>query len=254
MRLSAAADLLRTGSRHAWFVEDEVSGLDELVGPGAVTFDVGAEYGLYTWSLARLVGPSGAVHAVEPQPELARHLGAWRRVLGADNVTVHHVALGARAGQGHLSQPSRRGVPVHGRTFLSDGTTGLGSNAEFHHHRTIGVGVDTLDALVEQLGLTRLDLIKADVEGAEGRLLDGGRDTLSRFRPTLLLELEDRHLSRFGSSVGEIVDELADFGYHPSHWEGRSWRPGIVGRNVLFRRPVELTQNGDGSLSESASR
>ena len=64
LRLSALASLLSVGSRHAWFVENEVSGLAELVGPGSVVFDVGAEYGLYTWSLAALVGPAGAVHAV----------------------------------------------------------------------------------------------------------------------------------------------------------------------------------------------
>ncbi len=239
LRLSALAALLRAGSRHAWFVENEVAGLGALVPRGAVAFDVGAEFGLYTWTLARLVGPSGAVHAVEPQPGLAAQIRRIRAALGARNVTLHECALSEHAGSGHLSQPSRNHMPVHGRTFLADGTTGLGSNAEFHQHKSIDVGVDTLDDLVGRLGLTRLDFVKADVEGAEGRLLAGGSVTLERFHPTLLLELEDRHLQRFETSVGEVVDRLADLGYRPSHWEGRSWRPGIVGRNVLFRRPAD---------------
>ena len=237
-RSAALARTLRWGAGHAQFVEDEVLGLDRLVGPGAVCVDVGAEFGLYTWSLAALVGPAGAVHAVEPQPDLGRTLrfGTW--LVGARNVTIHHLALGDEPGDGHLSQPSRGVVRVHGRTFLADGTSGLGSNAEFSRHRTIGVQVDTLDALVGRLGLTRLDLVKADVEGAEGRLLAGGDDTLRRFRPALLLELEDRHLDRFDTSVDEVVKRLADLGYEPSHWERGDWRPGIAGRNVLFRTPA----------------
>ncbi len=212
-------------------------GLAELVGPGAVCLDVGAEFGLYTWSLADLVGPSGAVHAVEPQPDLGRTLrfGTW--LVSARNVTIHRLALGDEPGTGHLSQPSRGVVRVHGRTFLADGTTGLGSNAEFSRHRTIGVRVVTLDALVARRGLTRLDLVKADVEGAEGRLLTGGDATLRRFRPHLLIELEDRHLARFGTSVDTIVGRLADLGYAPSHWSSDGWQPGIAGRNVLFRHP-----------------
>lgn len=239
-RLAAAAATLRVAARHAWFVESEVTGLADLVGPGSVCLDVGAEYGLYTWSLAALVGPSGAVHAIEPQPDLARLLGLGRRVYGARNVTIHRVALADEPGRGHLSQPSRGVVRIHGRTFLADRTSGLGSNAEFHRHRTIVAAVDTLDAFADRLALTRLDFLKADVEGAEGRLLAGGVETLRRLHPTLLLELEDRHLDRFRTSAAEIVAHLAEYGYRPSHWAGGSWRPGVAGRNVLFRRPVEL--------------
>ncbi len=238
LRLTALAALLGTAARHAWFVESEVSGLAELVGPGSVVFDVGAEYGLYTWPLAALVGPTGAVHAVEPQPELARHLRRTGAALGVHTVTLHELALSAQPGEGYLSQPSRGRRPVHGRTFLANDTTGLGSNDEFDRHRNIDVDVETLDELVDRLGVTRLDFLKADVEGGEERLLAGAKATLERFRPTLLLELEDRHLARFETSVAEVVDVLADLGYRPSHWEGRSWRPGIVGRNVLFRRPL----------------
>ncbi len=237
-RLSALAAALRAGARRAPFVENEVLGLDRLVGPGAVCVDVGAEFGLYTWSLADLVGPAGAVHAVEPQPDLGRLLRFGRWLVAARNVTIHRVALGDEPGAGHLSQPSRGGVRVHGRTFLADGTRGLGSNAEFSRHRSIDVRVDTLDGLVERLALPRLDLIKADVEGAEDRLLAGGAETLRRFRPHLLVELEDRHLERFDTSVDAVVQRLKGVGYTPSHWEHDDWRPGIAGRNVLFRAPA----------------
>ena len=74
-----------------------------LESPGSVCVDVGAEFGLYTWTLAGLVGPTGHVHAVEPQPGLARLVDAERALLGAGHVTVHRGALGAAAGVGALS-------------------------------------------------------------------------------------------------------------------------------------------------------
>ncbi|MDL5154843.1 FkbM family methyltransferase [Actinomycetospora termitidis] len=221
---------------HAWFLEDEVGGLAPFVGPGAVCVDVGAEYGLYTWTLAGLVGPTGHVHAVEPQPAPATLIGAVRRLLRAGHVTVHRLALGAQGGAGVLSLPRRRLLPVHGRAFLTTGAVGLGSNAEFAHHEDVPVEVGTLDELVADLALDRLDLVKVDIEGAEAGLLAGAHKTLESFRPVLMLELEDRHLARFDTSVAEVVDDLAGRGYAPWTWRGR-WLPRHTDdrrRNVLF--------------------
>lgn len=253
LRIKTLAALLRAGARHTSFVENEVVGLGELIKPGDVCFDIGGEYGLYTWTFAALTGPTGAVHCVEAQPNLAKALARHARWLGAHNVTIHNLALSNRIGEGHLSQPQRHGLPVHGRTFLADDTSGLGSNVEFAAHHNIDVQVDTLDDFVEHLGLERLDFIKADIEGAEARLLAGGEQTLSRFHPVLLIELEDRHLERFGTDVATIVQWLATLGYQPFHWQWESentdkyefgeaprkhqtgsWQPGIQDRNVLF--------------------
>ena len=229
---------LRAAAPHAWFLEDEVAGLPEFVRPGAVCLDVGAEYGLYTWTLAGLAGPTGHVHAVEPQPGPSAFVDATRRLLRASNVTVHRTALGASAGGGVLSLPRRGPLPVHGRAFLSTGASGLGSNAEFAHHEDVPVAVTTLDDLAAELGLTRLDLVKADIEGAEARLLDGAHLTLATLRPVLVLELEDRHLARFGASVAEIVAGLELAGYAARTWHRtRGWvprGPDDGRRNVLF--------------------
>ncbi|WP_433800876.1 FkbM family methyltransferase [Actinomycetospora sp. CA-084318] len=237
--------LLRTAAPHAWFLEDEVTGLAEFVGPGSVCVDVGAEFGLYTWTLAGLVGPTGHVHAVEPQPGLARLVDAERALLGAGHVTVHRGALGAAAGVGALSVPRRHRLPVHGRAFLTTGADGLGSNAEFARHDEVPVTVSTLDELVADLQLDRLDLVKVDIEGAEASLLAGAGKTLESFRPVLMLELEDRHLARFGTSVAEVVDDLAALDYTPRTWAG-AWvtrRPDDGRRNVLFL-PTERVLTG----------
>lgn len=237
-RVGALGAGLRRLAPQAWFLEDEVAGLSELVGPGAVCLDVGAEYGLYTWTLASLVGPGGQVHAVEPQPGPAGFLRASRIALGAGQVTVHQLALGADGGDGTLSRPSRRGLPVHGRAFLTAGADGLGSNREFTRHDEVPVRVRTLDDLVEELGLGRVDFVKADIEGAEAALLAGARSTLARYAPVIMLELEDRHLQRFGTTVAAIRTDLEGRGFTARSWTGTGWGPAVDGpdapRNVLF--------------------
>lgn len=233
--------VLRRAAPYAWFLEDEVVGLRSVVRQGDVCLDVGAEYGLYTWTLAGLVGPRGHVHAVEPQAGPNRAVRGARAALRAGHVTVHRVALGAASGRGTLSTPSRGPVPVHGRAFLTQGADGLGSNAEFRRHQEVPVSVRTLDDLVAGIGPERVDFVKVDIEGGESALLDGAAATLERWTPTLMVELEDRHLSRFGATVAGVLAALAARGYAPRCWDpSRGWIPREAGdarRNVLFVHP-----------------
>jgi FkbM family methyltransferase len=207
-----------------------------LVRPGAVCLDVGAAYGLYTWLLADLAGPTGHVHAFEPQPGLAAFLRTSGRALGAGNVTVHQLGIDETPGLGWLARPSRGLLPVPGRAFLGRDAGSLGSNREFCRHRAIVTPLTTLDAFVAGHSLARLDFIKADIEGAEGRMLSGATHTLRTLRPILLLELENRHLTRFDTDIGAIRNRLSELGYVARFFTGRTWstRPQPIQRNVLF--------------------
>ncbi|MBV2367133.1 FkbM family methyltransferase [Streptomonospora nanhaiensis] len=222
--LRAVGAALRGLSPHAFFIEREVAGLAEVVRPGAVCLDVGAEYGLYTFTLADLAGPAGAVYAVEPLPGPARFLTTAASALGADNVRVLRRALAREEGTGTLSLPLRRGLPVHGRAYLTTGAASPGPNTEFSAARTVTAPVSTLDSLAAELGFDRLDFVKADVEGAELAVIDGGAATLERHRPALLLEIEDRHLAKYGARAADVADRLAAMGYRMRVWVARAWR------------------------------
>jgi len=237
-RASATAAALTWAAHRTAQVEDEVAGLAELVGSGDVCLDVGAEYGLYTWVLSALAGPSGHVHSVEPLPGPARWLRLASRLLGCANVTVHHHALGARAGHGELSLPRRWGLPVHGRAYLVDGAQGPGPNAEFRTSRPVPAAVRTLDDLVRGTGTEKVAFVKADVEGAELGVLDGAHETLSVHQPALLLEIEARHLHKYGARPEDVTRRLARYGYRPHRRRSGRWTEtqGIDGdcRNYLF--------------------
>ncbi|MFF2411909.1 FkbM family methyltransferase [Streptomyces sp. NPDC058092] len=223
LRVLSVALALRWASPRWDFVEDEVAGLRPLVRPGAVCLDIGAEYGLYTWSLSALAGPSGRVHSVEPLHGPAQWLRTMAATLGCDNVTVHRMALGERAHEGTMSLPRRRLLPVHGRAYLTDGASGPGPNVEFATSRPVTTPVRTVDGLCHHMGLDRVDFIKADVEGAEAAVLSGARRTLLRHRPALLLEIEDRHLEKYDMKAAVLVGRLAELDYAMYRWQNRSW-------------------------------
>lgn len=237
-RLRLASTLLAGVGRRSSWIEPEVGGLDHHIDHGDVCVDIGAEYGLYTFSLAALTGPTGRVFAVEPHPSLAKWLILAARALRVDAVTVVASALGDRSGHTELSVPRRYWLPVHGRSYIVAGATSDGANTEFQSSRRSPVRMDTLDDMCRSHSLDHIDFVKADVEGAEMAVLKGGVDILRRSRPKILVEIEQRHLDRYERRVNDIVDFLGAEGYSMRAWTGNQWTPTSTittdRRNYLF--------------------
>lgn len=237
-RLRTVDRTLRWAAARVPSVEAEVARLDHVLPPGGVCCDIGAEYGLYTFTFASRVGPTGRVLSFEPLTGPRAFVRRSARLLGADNVEVHSVALGDVVRSGTMSLPRRRGLPVHGRAFLADDAEGLGPNVEFAAERRLPVQVSTLDRVLERAGVDRLDLVKIDVEGFEPAVLRGAEASLRRFRPALLVEIEDRHLGKFGVDSAGMVRDLTEQGYRMWVAGRGGWEPtrGVtdVTRNYLF--------------------
>ena len=238
VRGAAVAAGLRVLARFTPYVEPELIGLRDVVRSGDVCLDIGAALGLYTVTLSQLVGPQGTVHSVEPLVFAHPALSYLLRPREGRNIVRHSVALGTAEGREVMSVPVRHGSPVTGRSFLTTGADGLGSNVEFTDHLEVLVRTETLDQFCARNGVDRLDFVKADVEGAELRVLRGGEATIERLRPKLLLEIEQRHVERFGYRAEDIVTWLADRGYRMSTWRHGGWhavdRVDAAARNYLF--------------------
>ena len=178
-----------------------------LVPQAAVVFDVGAHAGQYTKLFAR-AALEGRVYAIEPGSYARSILRSVVWLHGLDNVIVLPMALGAVSGLGTLS------LPVKGRGSLGFGLAHLGAPGNRWDAVVQElVALTTLDAVVAALGLERLDFIKGDIEGWELRLLTGGRDSLRRFRPRLMLELSADHLARAGDRLDDAFAFLEALGY-----------------------------------------
>lgn len=150
--------------------------------PGNTAIDFGAHKGAYTWWLARQVGRTGRVAAVEPQEMLAERLRAL--FARTPQVSAHWAAGSDSVGTATLSLRSATG-PTHGASIsgFSSGPT----------EATVEVPTMTLGEVVRVARLDRVDLIKCDTEGAELRILTAGRDIIEQHRPALLVECEARH-------------------------------------------------------------
>ena len=234
--LTAAAVMLVAKTTR--LIEPELIGLRDVVKPGSVCIDIGAAAGMYTVALAHLVGPTGQVHSVEP---VTFAHSTWTKVLGSrssENVRHHVTALGAEPGRGVMSVPVGRHGPVTGRSFLEWKTKGLGSNAEFAGQMEVPVDVQTLDGLCKDAGITRLDFVKIDVEGAELHILEGGQQTIETLQPAMLIEIEARHSARYEISPDDISGWLLSRGYTMYTWQ-HGWQQvtavTTATRNYLFR-------------------
>ena len=145
-----------------------------LLRPGDHVLDLGANIGYFTMLSAALVGPSGSVVAVEPNPSNARLVEASRRANGFAQVTVVQVAAGPAPGLLVLHR-------AH-----SNGTTSAAPDDQAALLEAETVGCVRAETLVPQG--RRIDLIKVDVEGAEYLALSGCTDLIRRDRPRIVTE------------------------------------------------------------------
>ncbi|PTQ10306.1 FkbM family methyltransferase [Sphingomonas oleivorans] len=158
-------------------VEPDLHELHRLLGPGDIFLDVGANIGLYTVKAARLVGSTGKVIALEPGHEAYLRLQRNVELNGFGHVTMLREAASDTDGEALLHH-----VP------LGDDPQAFSLIANARAEAGERVKTRRLDRLVEDLGLTRLDLVKIDVEGAEPMVLRGGLESLARLKPAVLFE------------------------------------------------------------------
>lgn len=130
------------------------------------------------------------------------------------NAVVLAAALGPEPGVAVLRTPrKRRGAMGYGTANLAPGA------ADPRPQVAEAVAVLTLDAVADALGLGRIDLIKADIEGFEPGMLAGARGVLARHRPAMLLEMDDSRLRRAGHTLAGFWAELDALGYLPHRLE-----------------------------------
>jgi FkbM family methyltransferase len=151
--------------------------LQRYLHPGWTAFDVGANYGVHTVLMSRLVGPTGRVCAFEPVPALADSVADHIALNKCANVDVFQVALDESSGFADFA------------TSTGTSTGHLLSSDARRTGDILRVEVATLDDLVFERGLPLPDVIKIDVEGAESRVLHGASRVLEEAHPLLIVEL-----------------------------------------------------------------
>jgi FkbM family methyltransferase len=155
-----------------WF-EKEMEFLRHWLRPGMTVIDIGANHGVYSLPMARLVGPTGQVFAYEPGSETRALLKRSRDLNAAANLDISSFAL---------SDGEREGRLV------------FGSSSELHALGDSGAGetvrITSLDREDSARGWPSPDFVKLDAEGEEERIVAGGRDFFARHSPLIMFEIK----------------------------------------------------------------
>lgn len=157
-----------------WF-EREVDFLYRFARPGMVALDIGANIGVYSLTLASILGPAGKVFAYEPGSDNRRHLERSLQLNQFSNVAVSDLALSNFCGQGILK------LGKSGELHQMVAAPAVGDSVE-------AIEVSTLDAEMQRWRWTRVDFVKLDAEGQEEAILEGGVDFFEHHSPLVMFE------------------------------------------------------------------
>jgi FkbM family methyltransferase len=189
-------------SRYDSFEGSEIKFFSEFLKPGQMVFDVGANFGIYSLLASQRVGASGRVVAFEPAPTTIRCLRNNCYLNLIRNIERNQLALSDSNGwvEFHFAvdQPAYSGIQVGdvpGRV------------------EKIRVESMTLDSFCTKRNPTKIDMVKVDVEGAERAFLNGARQTLTTYKPALLMEFSPLRTRPSGYEVSELSSILENLGY-----------------------------------------
>ncbi|MDA1214878.1 MAG: FkbM family methyltransferase, partial [Planctomycetota bacterium] len=198
---------------------NELFCLRTLLKPTSVFADVGANQGEFT-TFAAKYAYNGRVLSFEPLLDNFVVLKENVEINQFQNVELHQCGLGDA--RGSLEIYTTEDLTAHGSWH-----EGLGSlyRTDYRNKALGTVRIEVFDEQFAQSGCTRLDGMKIDVEGAELFVLKGAAESIQKFHPFLMLEINEETYQAAGYSKRDVVELLTGWGY-------RMFKIGRRGRRV----------------------
>lgn len=196
----------------------------QYFGDGVVAVDCGANIGVHTVKWAKDMTGWGSVIAVEAQERIFYALAGNVTINNCFNAQIIHAAVGARLGTLRIPSPNYLIPASFGSLELipSDHTEFIGQSIDYSQQSLVEIRAITVDSL----DLSRIDLLKIDVEGMELEVLQGAAQTVGSLRPIIIVE-------RLKTKQDDITDFLGSFGY-------RCYQLGL---NILAIHPSDSTNS-----------
>lgn len=173
------------------YSEAEVWAMSLMLRPGDVVVDVGAGIGCHVVAMGGMVGPTGTIHAFEPERHSFHRLCANVTLNNLRNVYCHRSAVGSADGTGLISEVD---CSVRGN----------------FGNRRLGTGDPVPVKTVDSLNLPSLKLLKIDTNGSEFDVIDGSKDTIKRCNPYIYMQCER-------DKFAEAEHRLSGLGYTVFH-------------------------------------
>lgn len=180
--------------------KDDPIGLFELVKSGDTIIDIGTNIGQTAMMFAKLGGKETRVYGFEPDPINYALATENLKLNSFKNIQLFNFGLGSKIEELRLkvnSSQNRGGNRID----------------RFQTKDSFTIKIDTLDHVLEKDRVTKVNLIKIDVEGFELEVLKGAKNTITNFKPTLFIEVDDTNLREQGGSAEELLRYVMELGY-----------------------------------------
>ncbi len=177
--------------------------IERFVQPNFVLIDVGAQIGYLTLVMATSANRSARVISFEPQSSNVERFQENMRLNNVTNVELITAAVSSASGTIRLYLSTDNNAGTHS-TISSDPNVG----ADFEE-----VPATTLDETVDAMGLSAVDLVKVDVEGAELEVIEGAINTIASLKPTFIIELSEAIQQSRGYSTVQFKSMMSANGY-----------------------------------------
>jgi FkbM family methyltransferase len=190
----------------------EISYLFSKIKAGDIVFDIGAHKGAYLYYMCRLAGKEGKVYAFEPQSVLYKYLCSIKTLFATEPV-IENLALSEK------NQEMTLLIPAHKTNNLS--SPGASLNNRFEGQKIVNkelIQCTSLDFYCQSKNIYPI-FLKIDVEGHELEVLKGAVNILKAYRPTILIEIEQRHIGI--KKLYETFDFLLSMGYEGYFFYGK---------------------------------
>jgi FkbM family methyltransferase len=229
--------------RSGGWSEPELELVPLAVKPADTVIDIGANFGLWAYHLARAAGPHGRVYCFEPIPFTAR---TFRYISKA--LSFSHVDL-VEKGVGETTTRMTFKVPVADLGNISAGLVHMGQRndaragkelwAQFDKTKEVECDVIAIDDYLPNL--TNVSFLKCDIEGADLFAMRGAKKTLESHHPTVIIEINPWFLEGFGVKTEDLVEFFAKLGYRFYVYDAGRLTPAevkdVTPRNWVFVHP-----------------
>jgi FkbM family methyltransferase len=161
-----------------------------------IVIEVGANIGAHSLLIGKLIGKKGRLIAIEPTEYALRKLNR--------NISLNEDISNITVIDKIISDDEYKGKDIFNSDWSTKSTQSPCS-IEFYS--------STVDKVVEECLLQKVDMLKVDVDGYDFRVLKGAKKTIERFKPIIFVELCQYTLNEKGASISGIFSYLNSFGY-----------------------------------------
>lgn len=186
------------------YESDLLDEMNFLLDKRSVFIDLGANEGFFSIFAAHKIGPEGIVIAIEPQSSMVKIIKENIKHNSLENIHIVKAAVSNTQGKTNIvNYPS-----------INSGASRIGSSWRYKFYTSEQVNLCSLDKIICDFNLDKVDVIKIDIEGFEYNALLSADESLSKkIIKNLFIEIHPHYLTEIGQSEDMLVEFMVSKGY-----------------------------------------